>query len=456
MTDYDLPPQSIDAEQGLLGCLLTANEAWDKIADVLSAADFYREEHRRIYETITRMVQAGKPADIITVSEALKDTDIGFSYIADLANGQGSSVFARRYAEIIADKARLRLMQAILNDSIAECFTAGAKSQQALDTALGRLFEMADNGRSSEEPRLVSEILPEVVGKIQDRYENKGQISGLATGFEDLDELTGGLQPADLIIIGGRPSMGKTAIAINIAENVALNGKTVLVFSIEMPDQALVARSISSVGKVRSKNMRDGRMDQSEWEGLSSAVGRLNGVQMYIDQSSSITVPQMHAKARRLKRKSKTLDLIVIDYLQLVTSSRVIESKNNEVSEMSRAMKLMAKDLKVPVICLSQLNRKPDDRADKRPVMSDLRDSGSIEQDADLVAFMYRDEYYNKDSPLKGYGEMLIRKHRNGECGEIPLVFEGEYSRFKSASKSEYYAAVSRCDAPKTSKFRGE
>lgn len=453
-----LPPHSVEAEQSLLGGLLLQNDAWDRVSTVVSATDFYRDEHRRIYAQIAKMVQAGKPADIVTVSDALRDTDISLSYLADLADGCVSVANIRRHAEIIADRAKLRAFQTMCNDLLASSYDAGVKSQDVLDKAVGQLIEMADGSRANDEPKPIQEIVKVSLAKIQERFENPGKRSGVETGFTDFDEMTGGLQRGDLIIVGGRPSMGKTAFAINIAEHVAMeNVGPVLVFSIEMPDDALVTRSIASVGDVSMTAMRAGRLTEDDWMHLSNGLGRLHAASMFIDASSSITVPQMHAKARRLQRKEGKLSLIVVDYLQLIAPDRKSDNKVNEVSEISRALKLMAKDLKVPLIALSQLNRAVEQRADKRPGMADLRDSGAIEQDADLIAFMYRDEYYNPASALKGFAELLVRKHRMGEVGDIPLVFKPEVSRFRSADKYAFQQAMSNTDVVRPfRKIRGE
>lgn len=439
MINEHLPPHSIDAEQSLLGALLVANEAWDRVCSIVSANDFYREEHSRIYTQISKMVQAGKPADILTVADAFKDSDISLAYLSELASNCVSVVNSKRHAEIIADRAKLRAFQAICNGLLEESYGAGIKSREVLDRAVGKLIEMADGARASDEPRPIQEVLQGALSQIQDRYENPGKRSGIETGFTDLDEMTGGLQRGDLIILGGRPSMGKTAFAINIAENVAMNQVgAVLVFSIEMSDEALATRSIASVGGVSMTDMRTGRLTSDDWTHLSGGLARLHEAQMFIDASSSITVAQMHAKARRLQRKQGQLSLIVVDYMQLITSDRKTDNKNNDVSEISRALKLMAKDLKVPLIALSQLNRGVEQRADKRPGMADLRDSGAIEQDADLIGFMYRDDYYNPGGEMKGFAELGIRKHRMGACGDVALVFRPEISRFQNADKHAF------------------
>lgn len=456
-----IPPQSIDAEQSLLGALLLANESWDRVSTIVSANDFYREEHGRIYTQISKLVQAGKPADVLTVAEAFAGDDIGLVYLSELARNCVSVVNAKRHAEMIADRAKLRAFQSICHGLLEESYGAGVRSREVLDRAVGRLIEMADGARASDEPRPLQESVNVALAQIQERYENPGKRSGIETGFTDLDEITGGLQRGDLIIIGGRPSMGKTAFAINIAENVAMSGAgPVLVFSIEMSDDALATRSMASVGNVAMTDMRTGRLTDDDWARLSNGLARLHGADMFIDASSSITVAQMHAKARRLQRKHGQLSLVVIDYMQLISSDRRTDNKNNDVSEISRALKLMAKDLKVPLICLSQLNRGVEQRGDKRPGMADLRDSGAIEQDADLIGFMYRDDYYNPGGEMKGFAELGIRKHRMGAIGDIPLVFKPEISRFQSADRHAFANAQAmqqqHSGSSQSRGFRGE
>lgn len=431
-----LPPHSTESEQSILGGLLLMNAAWERVADIVCEADFYRDDHRRIFRHIAKLIDAGQPADVLTVFESLKKSNEteqagGLAYLGEIANNTPSAANIRRYAEIVHERAVLREV-AVIGDEIATVAMspAGRDAEQILEQATGRLLALAESGSAKGEPQPVREILGRVVEAIQERCERGGAISGLPTGFADLDRLLDGLKAGDLIIVAGRPSMGKTTIVINIAEQVAMAGTPALVFSMEMSDTQLVMRSLASIGGLNLRALASGELADNEWSRVTYAMGQLHDAPLIIDQTANLTVGQMRARARRQKHKGG-LGLVVIDYLQLMSAEG--NNRNEELGAITRGLKLMARDLECPVICLSQLSRKCEERADKRPMLSDLRESGSIEQDADVVVMMYRDDYYQKDSPYKGLAEALVRKNRMGECGDVSLVFQGEHSRFRDA-----------------------
>lgn len=450
MTDLFIPPHSTEAEQSVIGGLLLAGEsAWDRIADIVSEADFYRDDHRRIFSHIRKLVETGRPADVVTIYESIEkanevDQTGGLAYLGEIANATPSAANIRRYAEIVAENARLRAFIVFAGEIQAIAMSSGKTSaQDRIDDAIGRLMALSESVVVKDEPRAVSEIMGDVINQIEARMERGGSISGLSTGFSDVDALLDGLKNGDLVIIGGRSSMGKTAIALNIAENVALDGKPVLIFSMEMGDTQLVSRAISSIGRIESKALASGNMKDEDWDRVTVASSKLHEAPLYIDQSTSLSVGQMRARARRQKRKNG-LSLVVIDYLQLMGGQG--NNRNEQLGDITRSLKLMARDLNVPVICLSQLSRKCEDRADKRPMLSDLRESGSIEQDADVVMMMFREDYYDPESPYAGMAECLIRKNRMGPCGEVKLIFQKEYSRFCDADTSSIAEAHRRAE----------
>lgn len=428
-----LPPQSIDAEQSLLGALMFGgDQAWDRIADVVVETDFYRDDHRRIFRTIRALHEAGKAVDVLIVADSLTasneaDQTGGLAYLAGIANGVASAANIRSYAMIVADKAKRRRLIVIASD--IEALAHGHQPvQEAIDQAGGALLDMASKSRSAE-PKHITEVVGRAIAEIETRI-GKGEIFGRATGFADLDSMTGGMHAGDLIIVAGRPSMGKTALAINIAENVGLAGGAVLVFSLEMSDTQIAMRNLAAIGSASIQRVRSGGMTDEEWDGITAAMGRLYESKLWIDDAAGLSAAQMHARSRRIKRQHG-LDLVVIDYLQLMTADG--NNRNEQLGEITRRVKLMARDLGVPVILLSQLSRKVEERTDKRPLMSDLRDSGSIEQDADVILMVYRDEYYSPDSPWKGMAELGLVKNRMGATGAVRLVFQGEFSRFRNA-----------------------
>ena len=435
----NLMHQAIEAEQSLIGAiLLTGAATWDSVADLVTERDLFRHEHRLIWRAIEKIVAAGGEADVITVFEHLTaaghaEAVGGIAYLAELANQTPGGSNARGYARIIAEKSRLRQLSAAIeriNDLAAD--PSNRPARERIDEAITALTELLDAGNGSE-PRAIGEILPEVVSEIHARIERGHEVDGLKTGFTDLDRMLGGMKNGDLVIVAARPSMGKTALALNIAENVALSGKTSLVFSLEMGSRQLAVRAMASIGRIPMQKIHSPTMSEDDLDKIQTAATRLKTARLLIDESSTLTPAQMAARARQVKRRHG-LDLVVIDYLQLMVGDGA--SRNEEVSQISRAMKLMARELDVPVVLLSQLSRKPEERPDKRPILSDLRDSGSIEQDADVVLMLYRDDYYHPETPHRGVTEALIRKNRQGPTGMVPLVFMAEYSRFGDADAS--------------------
>jgi replicative DNA helicase len=420
----------VESEQSVLGGLLIDPNSFDRI-DALRESDFYRADHRVIFRHIARMIGEGKPVDVITVAEALQSSgeSIGLAYLGDLANNTPSAVNIRRYADVVRDKRKLRdLMSA--SAKVAElAHSSGRVSDELVEEAQALIFGLSDGATSESEPEEIGSFLSGVVEGIQARFERENAIAGLATGFADLDEKTCGLSGGDLVIVAGRPSMGKTSFALNIAEHVALEGKTVLVFSMEMSKQQLVQRSLSSIGRIPLSVLRSGKLSEEQFDQLSDTLEKLYGVPLVIDDKPALHIAQIRARARRVARK-QGLSLIVVDYIQLASGEG--SNREQEVSGISRGLKALAKEFNVPVIAVSQLSRKVDERADKRPMLSDLRDSGAIEQDADIVLMMYRDEYYHRDSPEKGSAEVIIGKHRQGETGVVPMVFLGEFTRFET------------------------
>lgn len=431
----------VESEQSVLGGLLIDPNAFDRI-DFLQESDFYREDHRIIYRHIALMLAERKPVDVVTVAESLESSGenrIGMAYLGDLAMNTPSAANIKRYAEVVSEKRALRdLLEA--SSRIAEVATreSSIPATERIDEAQSIVFNLAESRARSvnEEAESVGSIIVGVVEDIQERFDRGGQITGLPTGFIDLDAKTCGLQGGDLVIVAGRPSMGKTAFAINVAEHVAVKeGKPALVFSMEMNKKQLTERSIASLGGVAMQSIRSGQ--NIEWDRLSFAIGQLHKSPLHIDDTPALTIAQMRSRARRVARKHG-LALIVVDYIQLArgdSSSTKNGNREQEVSSISRGLKALAKEFNCPVIALSQLNRKVEERADKRPMLSDLRDSGAIEQDADIILMMYRDEYYRPESPEKGIAEIIIGKQRMGETGVVKVLFQGEFSRFCNLSE---------------------
>ncbi|HWU83851.1 MAG TPA: replicative DNA helicase [Rhodocyclaceae bacterium] len=444
-----LPPHSIEAEQSLIGGLLLDNTAWDRIGDVVAEGDFYRDDHRRIFRHISRLIEVGRPADVLTVSESIVNADEveqtgGMAYLAEIANNTPSAANIRRYAEIVRERAVLRKLVTAGDEIAASALNpAGRDVKQILDEAEVKVLEIAEAGaRSTAGFVAIQPLMAQVVEKIEELYgRDSSDITGTPTGFTDLDKMTSGLQPGDMIVVAGRPSMGKTAFALNIAEHVGVELKLpVAVFSLEMSGPQLAMRLLSSVGRIDQTKLRSARLTDDDWDKMTMALGKLHEANIHIDETGAINSNDLRARARRLHRQYGKLGLIVIDYLQLMTSARENENRATEISEISRSIKSLAKELQVPIIALSQLSRKVEERNDKRPLMSDLRESGAIEQDADIIIMMYRDEYYNKDKPdNKGMAEAIVGKHRNGPTGPVMLTFLGEYTKFVNFAPQNSY-----------------
>lgn len=445
-----LPPHSVEAEQSVLGGILLDTSAWDKITDVIREQDFYRYEHRLIFRHIARLTDHAKPVDVITVAESLEgnaelDKAGGLAYLGSLAQNVPSAANIRRYAEIVRERSVMRKLAEVGTEIATSAYNPGGRDAgQLLDEAESRVLEInQESERGSQGFVAIPPLLNKVVERIETLYgrDNASDVTGIATGFTDLDSMTSGLQPGDLVIVAGRPSMGKTAFSINIAEHVALEvNKPVAIFSMEMGGTQLAMRMIGSVGKLNQHTLRTGKLEDDDWSRMTHALGRLNDAPIFIDESAALNSLELRSRARRLHRQNGGLGLIVIDYLQLMSSpsGKSGENRATEISEISRSLKALAKELQVPVIALSQLNRSLEQRPDKRPVMSDLRESGAIEQDADLILFIYRDEVYNPDSADKGKAEIIIGKQRNGPIGRVFLTFRGEYTRFENHASAQY------------------
>ena len=447
LLNLKVPPHSIDAEQSVLGGLLIDNGAFDKVGDVVTDGDFYRDDHRRIFRHVSRLIERGKPADVVTVDEAIKvsedkDKTGGITYLAALAGNTPSAHNVRRYAEIVRECAVLRRLIEVSTEIADSALNRmGKEVGQLLDEAESKVFQIAEAGARTRQGFMeIQPLLTQVMERIDLLYhkDNPSDITGIPTGYRDLDRETSGLQPGDLIIIAGRPSMGKTALALNMAEHVAVENKLpVAVFSMEMSGSQLAMRMLGSIGRLDQHKLRTGRLSDDDWNRLTNAVGKLHDAPILVDESGALNALELRARARRLHRQYGALGLIVVDYLQLMQATSEGENRATEISEISRSLKSLAKELKVPVVALSQLSRAVEQRTGpKRPIMSDLRESGAIEQDADLILAIYREEVYTPDTPEKGVAEIIILKQRNGPIGTVKLTFLGEYTRFESYAQS--------------------
>ncbi|MEL7310396.1 MAG: replicative DNA helicase [Pseudomonadota bacterium] len=439
-----LPPHSIEAEQSLLGGLMLDNSAWDRVADAVSAEDFYRPDHRLIFAAIGRLNDVRQPCDVVTVSEHLDnrgelDEAGGLDYLALLANDTPSSANILAYAHILRERAMLRSLIAAGNQIAGSAFEPDGRDAAALvDEAERAVFEIADKGNRRGGFRSLGEVLPETVDRLDQLHQSGGDVTGLPTGYAEFDKMTAGLQPGDLVIIAGRPSMGKTTFAVNIAENAAIgHRRPTAIYSMEMGAEQLAFRMISSLGRVDQTHLRTGKFPDEDWDRINTAVQLMSEAPIFIDDTPAMSPTEVRARARRLKREHG-LGLIVVDYLQLMQVPGNTENRTAEISEISRGLKALAKELEVPVIALSQLNRSVEQRTDKRPVMSDLRESGAIEQDADLICFIYREEVYDSETPRKGVADIIISKQRNGPIGEFPLTFVGKYTKFENWVPDSY------------------
>ena len=435
--DLKVPPHSVEAEQSVLGGLMIANDSWDNVADQLVADDFYRGSHRQIFTQMAKLVEAGEPIDVITLSEALNNNDElesvgGIAYLAELAKNTPSAANIRAYAKVVQERSSLRSLINVANDIVDSGYnTEGRDSDQLLDEAERKIMQISEERPKMGGPEGVNPLLKKAVDRIDELFNSEEAITGLSTGFTDLDEKTSGLQRADLIIIAARPSMGKTAFAVNLVENAVMSSdKPMLIFSMEMPASAIIMRMISAIGRIHLGKVLSGKLDEEDWPKLTTAVSKLKDRPLFIDDTPSLTPTEIRSRARRIAREHGTLGMIMVDYLQLMQVAGVSEGRTAEISEISRSLKAIAKEFDCPVVALSQLNRSLEQRPNKRPINSDLRESGAIEQDADVIMFIYRDEYYNEESADKGIAEIIIGKQRNGPTGTTKLAFIGHFTRF--------------------------
>ena len=443
-----MPPHSFEAEQSVLGGLMLDNEAWDRVAERVSAHDFYSRPHRMIFSAMTRLSEQGQPIDLITLQEELErheqiDDVGGFAYLVEIAKNTPSAANISAYAEIVRERAVVREMISVANDIVESGFDPqGRNAGELLDEAESKVFKIAASRSSaSDGPQPLKVVLEKTVDKIEELFRKPHNgVTGVSSGYSDLDKMTSGFQPSDLIIVAARPSMGKTTFAMNLVEHAALTqDKPAVIFSLEMPSEQIIMRMLASLGRIEQTRVRTGQLDDDDWGRLSSTMGMLlEKGKMYIDDASGLTPTELRSRTRRIAREHGGISLVMIDYLQLMRVPSLSENRTLEIAEISRSLKALAKELQVPVIALSQLNRSLEQRADKRPVNSDLRESGSIEQDADLIMFIYRDEVYHDDSPDKGVAEIIIGKQRNGPIGRVRLTFQGQYSRFDNYAGPAY------------------
>ena len=453
LLDAPAPPHSVEAEQAVLGGLLIDPASWDQVADVVRQEDFYRPDHQLIFSAIAGIAGEGKPADVVTVAGFLERNGLlekagGLAYLSSIARDTPTAANARAYAQIVRERSLLRqLIQAGTQIAAAVYNNDGTSVRDLVDRAEQRVFEIAEGSFRGREGALpVRDLLPPVIDQIDEWHSNPDKLRGLATGFTQFDKVTGGLRPGDLVIIAGRPSMGKTTLAINMAENAAVDPKTrasVAVFSMEMPSEQVITRMLSSIGGVPLTSLRSGRISDDDWVRITSATSQLSEAKIFIDETPALNPTELRARARRVKREHG-LNLIVVDYLQLMQVPGTQENRATEIGEISRGLKTLAKELQVPVIALSQLNRAVEQREHKKPVMSDLRESGSIEQEADMVLLIYREEVYDKNTTRKGIAEIDLVKHRNGETTNFLLTFQGQYTRFANYVSDSYAEGVLR------------
>lgn len=441
------PPQSIEAEQSVLGGLMLDNNTWDVVSEIVTEDHFYRHDHRLIYRMMAKLINNQLPIDVVTLSEELDRTsDLeqagGLDYLVELARNTPSTSNLKAYSIIVRDRALLRQMISVSQEIADSAFDPdGRDAQEVLNEAEQKIFEIAESRPNEGGFELVNDLLKRAVDKIDFLFNNSDELTGVTTGFDDLDDRTAGLQPSDLIIVAARPSMGKTTFAMNLVENALMaKDKPVLVFSLEMPADQLITRMLSSLGKINQTKIRTGQLEEDDWPKLTTAVNMLRDKPIFIDDTSGISPNEMRTRARRIVREHGEVSMIMIDYLQLmqIKTGKANSSRAEEISEISRSLKALAKELNCPVVALSQLNRSLEQRPNKRPVNSDLRESGAIEQDADVIMFIYRDEVYNEDSADKGIAEIIIGKQRNGPIGSIKLAFIGQYTRFENLAHGSY------------------
>lgn len=442
-----VPPHSLEAEQAVIGGLMLDNNAFDDVAEIVQEVDFYRREHKLIFRAIAQLGEENHPFDVITLGEALNKAGVldeagGMVYLAEVARNTPSASNIRAYAEIVRERSVLRQMIKVANEIAENAFNPkGRAAQELLDEAERKVFAIAEQGQKTGGPRDIKSVLKETVDRIDKLFSSDEAITGVTTGFTDLDGMTSGLQPSDLVIVAARPSMGKTTFAMNLAENALIrSGRPVLVFSMEMPAESIVMRMLSSLGRIDQTRIRSGKLEEDDWPRFNSAISMLAEQKLFIDDSAGLSPTEVRARARRIVRDNGELAMIMVDYLQLMRVPGA-ESRVAEISEISRSLKALAKEMNCPVIALSQLNRSLEQRPNKRPVNSDLRESGAIEQDADIIMFIYRDEVYNEDSEEKGIAEIIIGKQRNGPIGTVRLAFQGRFTRFDDLAHDAYRGA---------------
>ena len=432
-----IPPHSIEAERSVLGGLMLDDQAWDRVAGMVTPEDFYRNDHRTIFRCMADLAERNKPLDVVTIAETLDgvnelDNIGGIAYLSDLAASTPTASNIAAYAEIVSERSTIRNLISVAHDIAESGFNPqGRNSSELIDMAESKVFQIGDNRPSTGGPQAVRPLLTKAIERIDELFQTKGALTGLSTGFREIDNMTMGLQKGDMIVVAGRPSMGKTSFAMNIAEHAVLNeDKPVLVFSMEMPADSLIMRMLSSLGRIDQTKIRSGQLGDDDWPRLTSAVTLLNDKKLLIDDTAALSPTEMRARCRRVVREHGELSLVVIDYIQLMQIAGGSENRATEISEISRSLKGIAKEFECPMIALSQLNRGLEQRPDKRPIMSDLRESGAIEQDADLIMAIYRDEVYHEDAE-KGVAEAIILKQRNGPIGRRKLAFIGQYTKFE-------------------------
>ncbi len=429
-----IPPQNLEAERSTLGAMFLEKEAIYRAMEILRPDDFYRENHRLIYQTVLDLTNRGEPVDLVTVTEELRQKNAlekvgGITYLTELANAVPTAAHVEHYARIVEEKSLLRQLIHAATEIVTSSYEASDEVENIIDRAENTIFAIT-NRRSGQTVINLKDILIETFEQVEKLYEARGAVTGVPTGFSDLDRITAGLQPSDLIILAARPSMGKTTFALNIAQYVAVQLKLpVIVFSMEMSKEQLAMKLLCAEAGVDNQRIRTGNLREEDWPRLSHALGRLSEAAMFIDDSPNLSVMQVRSKARRVKAE-RGLGLIIIDYLQLMQGRGRVESRQQEVSEISRGLKALARELSVPVLALSQLSRAVEQRQNKKPTLSDLRESGSLEQDADLVCFLYREDYYEPETEKKNITEFIIAKHRNGPLGSVEFLFQKEYSKF--------------------------
>jgi replicative DNA helicase len=440
-----MQPHSIEAEQSVLGGLLLSADGWDAVSEAVVDSDFYRPDHRLIFRQIAKLAEASEPVDVITVADKLEaqgelEAAGGLPYLAELAQNTPSASNIRAYAQVVNERASLRKLIEAAQDIAESGFSPeGRTSDELIDEAERRIMQISEQGPKTGGPQGVNPLLQNALGRIEELFNSGGDITGLSTGFKDLDGMTSGLQPSDLVIVAGRPSMGKTSFAMNLVEHATLaQERPILVFSMEMPADSLIIRMLSSVGRIDQTRIRNGKLEQEDWPKLSTAVSKLKDVPLFIDDTAALTPTEVRSRARRVAREHGQLGMVMVDYLQLMQIAGSSEGRTAEISEISRSLKAIAKEFECPVVALSQLNRSLEQRPNKRPVNSDLRESGAIEQDADVIMFIYRDEVYNEESPDKGVAEIIIGKQRNGPIGICRLAFIGQYTRFENLAMGSY------------------